>query len=364
MSKLGKIRVGIIGTGFGAKVHAPMMNFHDRFEVVALSSVSRGNVEEAKRVSGIDHVYTDWKQMLNEESLDLVVVASAVFLHKEMVLEAFKTGAHVLCEKPMALHKQESADMVSAWGKSGRLGLINHEFRFLPARRKVKEIISEGNLGEILHIRYIGTFASFSSLISKPRGWLGQTEKGGGMLGAIGSHMIDSLQWWTDSTFNEVNANLLTHVPILEDDEHGNVENRTADDGFQVLGRLANGATVTLELLSAARNTKNPYRLEVYGTNGTLVMENDKEVFLSTQDQDFENVELDPDLQIPDNFPEIAARYYNGFNRMLDVLAESISSGERHPYLASFGDGLATQTVLDAIRESARNGKKVVLSKV
>ncbi|MBD8067819.1 Gfo/Idh/MocA family protein [Bacillus sp. PS06] len=355
-----KIKVGIIGTGFGAKVHAPMMKFHEGFEVVAISSVSRGNIDQVKKESLVDNVYTDWKKMLQEEDLDLVVIASAVFLHKEMVLAAYEKGLHVICEKPMALNSCETEEMLSVRNNADKFGLINHEFRFLPARTKVKELLDSGELGELLHIRYECTFASYESLTSRSRGWLGQKEAGGGMLGALGSHMIDTLQWWTSATFKEVFANLPIHVPTYTDSD-GAIDVRTADDGFQVIGRLANGATVTLELVSATRQTTNTWRLEIFGTNGTLSMLDDNQVFFSYGDTKLEEVELSPVIHAPVEMPEIAARYYNGFHRMLDALKESFDSGVKHPYLADFENGHQTQLILDAIRMSSLEGKKIQL---
>lgn len=354
--------MGIIGTGFGARVHAPMMDHHEGFDVVAVSSVSRGNIEEARKASGIENVYTDWRQMLEQETLDLVVVASAVNLHKEMVAAAYGKGIHVVCEKPMALDMAETEKMISERDKAGKIGLINHEFRFLPARTKVKEIMESGKLGEILHVRYQCSLASYTGLISKPRGWLGQEEMGGGMLGAIGSHMTDALQWWMDSTFKEVFAQLPIHIPTQTDD-NGNTEHRTADDAFQIIGSLENGATVTLELISAARKTDHTWRLEIYGTEGTLVMLDDNKVMLSAGDEPFEEVGLAPDIDAPLTMPAVAARYYNGFQRALDALHETLVSGKKHPYLAEFEHGYFTQKVLDAVRTSAREGRKVEVEK-
>jgi predicted dehydrogenase len=356
-----KIKVGIIGTGFGAKVHAPMFHFHDGFEVVAISSVSRGNIEEAQKTSGVENVYTDWKLMLEREELDLVVIASAVHLHRDMVLASYDKGLDVLCEKPMALHIAETEEMMSARDSVNKLGLINHEFRFLPARTKIKKILDNGSLGDILHVRYLCSYPSYSALVSRTRGWLGQEDKGGGMLGAIGSHMTDSLQWWMNSQFKEVFAQLPTHVPTFTD-ENGNVENRTADDAFQVIGTLENGATVTMELLSAARQTANSWRLEVFGSEGTLVMLDDNKVLFSTSDEILQEVELVEDITAPADMSAIAARYYNGFHRMLDALHESIVTGTKHPYLADFENGYSTQKVLDAIRLSSKEGKKIELN--
>ncbi|QOR64647.1 Gfo/Idh/MocA family oxidoreductase [Cytobacillus suaedae] len=355
---MSKIRVGIIGTGFGAKVHAPLMKLHGGFEVVAISSVSRGNVDEVRNTSLVDNVYTDWKLMLKKEELDLVVVASAVHLHKEMVLAAYEKGVHVLCEKPMAFDRSETEEMISARENVGRLGLINHEFRFLPARSKVKEILESGNLGDITHIRYQASFANYTGLSTRSRGWLGQKETGGGMLGALGSHMIDALHWWTNSRFSEVFANLPIHVPTSTEAD-GTVEVRTADDGFQVIGSLSNGSTVTLELISAARQTKDTWRLEVFGANGTLVMLDDNKVFLATGDTGLESVELAPEIKAPEEMPAVAARYYNSFNRMLDALQETVESGVKHSYLADFENGHTTQKVLDAVRRSHEEGRRV-----
>ncbi|WP_226678481.1 Gfo/Idh/MocA family protein [Mesobacillus jeotgali] len=353
-----KFRVGIIGTGFGAKVHAPMMDHHNGFEVVAVSSVSRGNIEEAQKASGIENVYTDWREMIEKETLDLVVVASAVHLHKEMAAAAFEKGVHVVCEKPMAMDVAETEEMITERDKAGKLGLINHEFRFLPVRMKIKEIMESGKLGGILHVRYECSFANYNGLISKPRGWLGQEEKGGGMLGAIGSHMTDALQWWMDSSFKDVFAQLPIHIPT-QTDENGNTEHRTADDAFQIIGSLENGATVTLELISAARQTSHTWRLEIYGTEGTLVMLDDNKVLLSEGNAALEEVELSADLEAPSTMPQIAVRYYNGFQRALDALHETLVSGNKHPYLADFGHGHTTQKVLDAVRTSAHEGRKI-----
>jgi predicted dehydrogenase len=161
-----------------------------------------------------------------------------------------------------------------------------------------------------------------------------------------------------DSSFKEVFAQLPIHIPT-QTNGNGNIEHRTADDAFQIIGSLENGATITLELLSAARQTDHTWRLEIYGTEGTLVMLDDKKVLLSVGNSPLEEVDRVPDLKAPSTMPQVAARYYNGFQRALDALHETLISGKKHPYLADFGDGHTTQKVLDAVRTSAREGRKM-----
>lgn len=359
MIRMESYRIGIIGTGFGARVHAPMFQHHDGFEVAAIASV-RGNVEAAKEQSGITNVYTDWRKMLDEESLDLVVVASAVFYHKEMVEAIFAKGIHVLCEKPMAFDSTETEDMMAARDKAEKLGLINHEFRFLPARSKIKDMLADGRLGSLVHVRYELAHPIYKPLTSKRRGWLGRKEDGGGLLNALGSHAIDSLHWWTGSTFKRLMGQLNIHAPEFMD-EQGNVEQRTADDAYQIIGTLNNGTTVTMDLVTAARKTDHTAKLEVYGEKGTLIMYDDQDVLVSMGDGDFEKLDLAEELEMPTGIPQAAARYYNAFKPMMDALYDTLETGHRHPTLATFENGRVTQNVIDAIRESSQEGRRITL---
>jgi predicted dehydrogenase len=353
------IRVGIIGTGFGAKVHAPMMIDHPGFEVVAISSVSRGHLDQVKQETGINQVYSNWKEMLDKEKLDLVAIASAPSLHHEMVVEAYRHGVHVLCEKPIAFNTSEAKEMIDSKNTADRLGFINFEFRFLPARRKVKEILSSGQLGRIIHVNYSVTLPGYGRSISSKRGWLGQKEKAGGMLGAIGSHMFDSLLWWMDDHIDSISGQLSTHVPEYVD-EAGEKEIRTADDSFQTMGTFHNGSTFSVGLTSASRHSIG-WRLEVFGTEGTLVMNDDNKVELGIGNEPLTEVELLPNLETPEHIKEPATRYYNAFYRLLDDLFSVITKNESSSFLATFENGHQVQRILDAVKESSETGQQVTI---
>jgi predicted dehydrogenase len=352
-----RIKVGVIGTGFGAKVHTPIMQIHPGFEVVAIASVHRGNVEDVKRETGIPTVYSDWREMLQNEPLDLVSVASAPYLHADMVLESLKQKIHVLCEKPMAFDANQSAEMVALKNKSELIGLINFEFRFLPARMKVKEILSSGKLGEILHVHYKCNYNSYLSLSTNHRGWLGQEQYGGGMLGAIGSHMFDSLLWWVGDDVKEVSGQLPIHVQKVIKD--GLEEVRTAEDSFQAIGSFVRGTSFSVDLLSASLHKANQWRLEVFGTNGTLVMTDDNRVEVAIGDRKLTEVELAPKISEPSNLSARALVYYQAFFPMLEGIYQTVKGNNLSEHVPTFEDGHRVQLILDSIRLSSREGRKV-----
>ncbi|WP_246943422.1 Gfo/Idh/MocA family protein [Bacillus pinisoli] len=354
-----KIRVGIIGTGFGAKVHAPIMQAHPGYEVVAISSVHRGNLETVVNETGITKVYDSWQKMLQEEELDLLSVVSAPYLHHEMVVEGFKKNLHILCEKPMAFDAHQSKEMMDARDQAKRFGLINFEFRFLPARMKVKEVLSSGKLGDITHVSYRANFSSYQGLLNNHRGWLGQQNFGGGMLGAIGSHMFDSLTWWLNDEVKDVMGQLPIHVQKIK--RANETEERTAEDSFQVVGTLQKGTSFTVELLSATRHKESQWKLEVFGTNGSLIMTDDQKVEVAIGDEALSEVELSPKIEEPTHLSARALSYYQAFYPMLDHLFTTIKQKEHIQPLASFENGHRVQLILDAIRLSAKEGKRVFL---
>ncbi|MCA1030355.1 Gfo/Idh/MocA family oxidoreductase [Bacillus timonensis] len=353
-----KIKVGVIGTGFGAKVHVPIFSTHPNFEVVSIASVSRGNIEEIKKNTGIDRVYKDWKQMLDNEELDLVSIVSAPFLHHEMVIESYKRGLHVICEKPMAFDSNEAKEMIIARDRANKMGFINFEYRYVPARQKVKEIILSNTLGEIIHISYKCQLAGLDNLKDRRRGWLSQRKYGGGMLGALGSHMIDSLHWWTGKNFSEVTGDLTVHMKELIIDGEV-VEERDAEDSFQILGQLSNEAKVTVDLLSAAKFVKENWRLEISGSQGSLIMTNDSKVEVAIDDSLFKEVELTPNLPLPEELSDVAKRYFQGFYPFIDNVFQSLQLGKYVDGLATFEDGYNVQCVIDSVRHADEGGKRV-----
>lgn len=354
---MGTIKLGIIGTGFGAEVHVPIFSLHKGFEVQAIASVHRGVTDTAGRnLPAAVRLYSDWRQMLEQEDLDMVSITSSPDLHFEMTMYALKKGIHVLCEKPMGLNAKQSQQMVREQDRCGLQGYVNFQWRLTPVRQRIKDILLQHALGDVQHIKYEGSFSGYKGLTSAPRGWEARRASGGGMLFAVGSHMIDSLMWWMGQRIVTVSAELSTYVPIY--DGQGGVETRDADDAFTVRGSFQNGTTFNMDLFYPAVQG-NGWLLEVFGTKGTLRMKNDQEIAISFGGG-YEELEVES-CEVPSSLAVQAQGYYNGFSQMADSIYQSWQGTIRMNDIPTFEDGHQVQLVLDAIQLSSAEGRQVTI---
>jgi len=342
-------RVGIAGGGFGARVHAPLMRAHGGFEPVAVASLNGGDLEGIRRTSGVEAVVDGYPALL-ELDLDLVVVASHPGLHRPLTEAALQRGVHVLCEKPMAIDAEEAEAMEALRSALGLVGAITFEFRFRPARQAVRRLIAEGRLGRLLHIAYTGREPRYRALAAEPLGWLARRAQGGGRLGALGSHMFDSLRFWTGDEPAELQAQLATHVP-----QGPKGERRDADDGFQIVGRMRSGATFMFDYLSASHQPSG-WHLEVHGSEGLLRMEDDQVVGFLPAGGAWQEIPLPKAASA--GLSGSAASYESAMLPFLDRLHLALVHGEAPGDLPVFQDGAQVQRLLDAARRSSETGRR------
>src|ERR1700704_5023470 len=210
------IRIGIIGAGFARSTQIPAFKACEGAQIVAIASARREHAEEVAREFGIEHVESDWRALVERYDIDLVSIVTPVVTHCEMTLAALKRGKAVLCEKPMAMNADEARRMTEQAGEAGVLALIDHELRFLPGRLKMRELVRRGDIGKVRHAKL--TFRSDSRADpQRPWNWWSDIKQGGGALGAIGSHVIDSWRWLLGAEVSEVSCNLATHIRERKD---------------------------------------------------------------------------------------------------------------------------------------------------
>ena len=137
------LRIGVIGVGFGTRVHIPAFQ-SEGMNVVAVCARHRDRAEKAAEEFGIPGAYTDYRFMLEEVDLDAVSIVTPPAYHHEIATAVMAAGKHVLCEKAFAMDHNEAQEMWRKAKESGVTAMIAHEFRFAPGRAYVKELLEQG----------------------------------------------------------------------------------------------------------------------------------------------------------------------------------------------------------------------------
>ena len=196
------VRVGLIGCGnIGARAHLPACTQIPEAEVVAVCDIIEERAQAAAGRSGAT-AYTDYRQLLEREDVDVVIIALPNDLHAEASIAAAEAGKHVLCEKPMALTLGEADAMIEAARKAGVKLMIGHTRHFDHRYTSVKEQLDAGKVGRPVFIRR----AERQFLPFPPDAWEWDPERGGGVFLNIGVHCTDLFRWFFGQEAVEVYA--------------------------------------------------------------------------------------------------------------------------------------------------------------
>ena len=211
-----RIRIGIVGTGFGAIAHLPALQHHPRFDVVALASPNSASRIAQER--GVPQAFASCTEMVQGVELDAVTVASPPFSHRDDVLAVLAARKHVLCEKPFALDVAQAQAMCDAGAVAGTVCGIVHEFRFIPELQALHELVHNGHLGELRDIEVTLLRSSLRAEERRKRSWWFEKKCGGGFAGAILSHLIDQADWFAGRPPERSSGVLRTANPQRHDE--------------------------------------------------------------------------------------------------------------------------------------------------
>ena len=344
------VRIGFVGSGFARRVQLPALAFVPGTLATAVASGRRANADAVAREFGLPHVFDDGVDLARSSEVDLVIVSSTPDSHARYAIAALEAGKHVLCEKPMALDAYEAAQMLAAAERHrDRFAWVDHELRYEPNRRRARELIRSGAIGEVRHIElslkpYLRGDGR-PQAANAPWNWWFDGARGGGILGAVGSHLIDLCRFWTGSEVAYV-AGLVETFVTERTDESGVKRPVTADDFTSSVLRMASGAVATITLSTVAQHGPG-HLAQVTGSEGTLVLTGETKLELGKAGGLLEDVSAPDDLWERTKPNNMWARSFARLLRhMVDVIGGGAAAGEP----ASFRDGWQVQRVLDAIR--------------
>lgn len=352
------VRVAIIGTGFGVSAMVPGFRLAEGAQIVAIGSGRRARAEAAAREHGIPLAFDDYHELLAQARPDLLCVVTPVATHMPITMAALAAGCHVLCEKPMAMDAGEAATMLAAAEAAGVVHMIDHELRFNPTRARLGELIAEGYIGRVRYAS-IRNVSGMRADPARPWDWWSDKAQGGGALGANGSHQVDLLRWWLGEIV-AVSGQLATYVTQRPDPAGGGAPREvSSDDQFSFVATMASGAAAHV-FVSYVAHHGGGNQVEIHGEAGTLVLDGDDRLWgkRAGADGPEELTAPDPLEGTPGLPPSVWPR---SFAHLARELVAAIGEGRKPRRGATFADGLRCQQVLDAVRRSHAEGRRVEL---
>ncbi|HMG65773.1 MAG TPA: Gfo/Idh/MocA family oxidoreductase [Streptosporangiaceae bacterium] len=366
--------VGMVGYGFMGAAHsqawrtaAHVLDLPLTPRMVALCGRDAAAAAAAARRYGWAAAEPDWRALIGRPDVQLIDICAPGDAHAEIAIAALDAGQHVLCEKPLATTVPEARAMAAAAARASARGvrsMIGFNYRRVPAVALARELVRDGRLGEIRHVRasYLQDWLADPSF---PLTWRLQREHAGsGALGDLGSHIVDLAQYLSGGLITGVSGISATFVgerPVAgaagAAPEAGAV---TVDDAALFTARLG-PVLGSFEATRFASGRKNELRIELNGERGSLAfnLERLNELQFYDHEQDAASAGFRRILVTEPGHPYLSAWWPPGhvlgwdatFTHEIADLVTAIAAGTGPA--PSFADGLQVQEVLAAVEDSA-----------
>ncbi len=333
------VRVAVIGGGFGQQVHVPAFRRDERARVELLCVSTEARARERAERLGIARASGDWRAVVGDGQIDAVALSLPPALQAEVAIAAARAGKHVFAEKPLAMHADEGAPIVTALQASGCVGGIDFEFRELPAWQRARQLMSDGVIGRLRQVYVDWRVETFAYRDARPS-WKRERAAGGGTLNLFASHSVDAIAWLVGPV-SRVAARLTSL--------------RAGEAESRVDAWLTAGDTPVTLAIAADATGANEHRLTFYGDEGALTLENRlndyANGFTLTIDRRGQPRQT---IDVPAVEPEVDGRIW-AVGRLVRRFVDAIVDGT--PLTPSIADGLGAQRIIDAMREAHRTGQ-------
>ena len=370
MSK--KIRLGILGGGGNSLVgilHRIAAKMHNKYDIVGgvFSRDWDSNVEFANEIKiSPSRVYADYEIMIEKElkfpedkRIQAVSILTPNFLHFSMAKSLLENGFHVICEKPLTTTYQEAKELRSLVQKSELIFAVTYTYTGYPTIRKIREMISQGAIGEVQKIDAQYYQGWINPIIHKSGTridtWRLDPKKSGASccIGDIGTHAFDMLEYLTQLKIDKVLADL----NYLYDD------NKMDIDG-SILIRCTNGVKGIIRASQIATGENNNFAVMIYGKKGGLKweQENPRVLYYMQEGKDVQIIESDninvdllsDDAVLPPGHPdEIFDAMANIYNGAAKAINNEVYDNSEFPTII---DGVRGMNFIESVVESHEKG--------
>ncbi|WP_280771123.1 Gfo/Idh/MocA family protein [Salipaludibacillus daqingensis] len=240
-----KCNVAVVGFGGMGGHHVDHLMEMDSFKVVGIHDI-RKSQEELARTKDL-HVYPELENVLEDEAVDVVLIATPNQIHKEIAVKAMRAGKNVICEKPATMNSKEMEEIIKVEKETGQLFVVNQNRRWDEDYLVIKKLYDEKAIGDIFNVE-----CRVHGSRGIPGDWRQEKEYGGGMLLDWGVHLVDRVLLMFNEKVHDVHCTF------------NHVRNHEVDDGFKLTLTFESGKTAFLEV-----GTYNYINLPLWYVNGT-----------------------------------------------------------------------------------------------
>ena len=327
--------------------------------------------DESERF-GFRSYCTDWKEIVEDNDIDIFVNVGPNNIHAQPCIEAARAGKHLVCEKPLARNASEANAMYEAAKKAGVKHICNFSMRMIPALALAKKLITEEDFGKVYHFR-INYLMDYYNDLNEPRTWRMMKEfAGSGITADLSVHSVDLARWLCGEpqSVTSISKTFIKERPVSKgSDKKGKVD---VDDASIALLEFSNGAIGYLEATAFATGRKSFIGVELNAENASfywnfedmchLYVHYEKEKRKDTRGYHKVSISQDyhPYYDRWAPFEEVpmgnSATFVHTAYHIVDA---AVNNTRLEPEVATFEDGYKAAVICDAIIKSAEAGKKI-----
>lgn len=379
-----RLSAGIVGTGFIGPAHIEALR-RNNVNVIGLVESTADPCGEKCQKLGLQKSYPSFEAMLADPEIDVVHLATPNYLHYPQAKAALLAGKHVVCEKPLAMNSQESAELVKLAAETGRVNAVNFNLRFYPLVQQARVMVQNGELGDLFILQ--GCYLQDWLLFPTDWNWRLEPDLGGSLraVGDIGSHWLDMLTFITGLKVESVYADFHTFHPVRKKPTRP-VETYTGkmlpssdyvdqpihtEDYAAILLRFQKGIRGVLTVAQVCSGRKNHLFFEINGSQSSLAWDSERpnELWIGHRTHPNQVLMKDPSLLAPE--ARAVTSYPGGhnegfpdtFKQLAKKVYDYIQAGDysTRPDFPTFADGHDEQVLGEAIECSAKEERWVDL---
>lgn len=340
---MSRVRVGVIGCGgISTAAHIPILMQMRSVEITAIADTEERARRMARRLGPSASQHATIEDLLQAGNIDAVVIALPTALHASAATLALTSGVHVYLEKPVATALADTAPLLEAWRKSGRIGAIGHNYRFNALYQRMRESIGSGSIGNPLEIR-----TEFAVPSPPPGSWRDSNASGGGVLLDLATHHIDLIRFITGDEVQSVSAV---------------IESRRSESDFATIEMTLGSQTTASITCSYADHFSDT--VAVRGERGTVRVDRarswDVEFIPSGREMPGLHKRLPSLNQLRHVVRKLRSPFHEpSFETALTAFVGAIRSGSQ--FTPDLDDGIAALRVAEAARASAQSGTPIAI---